>query len=75
MFTAKLDRAAWNTKPSWYMVSANDQIIPPDVERTYAKRMKATTVEVAGSHVAFISHPEEAAHLIERAAKSAGGAN
>jgi hypothetical protein len=47
-------------------------MIPPDVERTYARRMKATTQEVAGSHVAFISHPEVAAHLIEEAAKGAG---
>ena len=38
----------------------------------YAKRMKATTEEVAGSHVAFISHPDVAAHIIEEAAKGAG---
>jgi pimeloyl-ACP methyl ester carboxylesterase len=63
--------AAWKTKPTWYLVSANDQIIPPDVERTYAKRMKAVTQEVAASHVAYVSHPEVVAHLIEDAAKGA----
>ena len=72
VFTAPLKNAAWKSKPSWYLVSANDQIIPPDVERTYAKRMKATTVEVAGSHVAYVSHPDVAAKLIEDAAKGAG---
>jgi hypothetical protein len=41
----------------------------------YAKRMKAVTEEVAGSHVAFVSHPDVAAHLIEEAAKDAGGPN
>jgi hypothetical protein len=46
-------------------------VIPPDVERTYAKRVKATTEEVAGSHVAFISHPDVAASIIEEAAKGA----
>jgi hypothetical protein len=47
-------------------------VIPPDVERTYAKRMKATTEEVAGSHVAFISHPDIDAHIIEEAAIGTG---
>jgi pimeloyl-ACP methyl ester carboxylesterase len=75
VFAAPITHPAWRTKPSWYLVSANDQVIPPDVERMYAKRMKAVTVEVAGSHVAFISHPDVAARLIEDAAKGAGGAN
>jgi len=72
VFTLPITNPAWKLKPSWYLVSANDQVIPPDVERMYAKRMKATTEEVAGSHVAFISHPDVAAHLIEEAAKRAG---
>ena len=65
---------AWKTKPAWYLISSNDQIIPPDLERMYARRMKATTREVAGSHVAFISHPDVAAHIIEDAARGAGAA-
>jgi pimeloyl-ACP methyl ester carboxylesterase len=73
VFGAPITNPAWKTKPSWYLVSSNDMIIPPDVERMYAKRMKAVTEEVAGSHVAFISHPDVAAHLIEDAAKGAGG--
>lgn len=75
VFGAPVTNPAWKTKPSWYLVSSNDMIIPPDVERMYAKRMKAVTVEVAGSHVAFISHPDVAAHLIEDAAKGVGGPN
>jgi pimeloyl-ACP methyl ester carboxylesterase len=72
VFAAPMTHPAWKTKPSWYLVSAKDQVIPPDVERMYAKRMKATTREVDGSHVAFISHPDVAARLIEDAAKAAG---
>lgn len=72
-FAAAITNPAWKTKPNWYLVSSNDMIIPPDVERMYAKRMKATTEEVAGSHVAFVSHPDAAAHIIEEAAKGAGG--
>jgi pimeloyl-ACP methyl ester carboxylesterase len=73
VFSAAITQPAWRTKPSWYLVSSNDQIIPPDVERMYARRMKATTQEVAGSHVAYVSHPDVAAHIIEDAAKGAGG--
>ena len=69
--TTPLKHAAWRTKPSWYLVSKDDQIIPPDLERTMAKRAKSVTEEVSGSHVAFITHPDVAAHLIEEAAKGA----
>ncbi len=68
---APVTTAAWKTKPSWYQVSSNDQIIPPAAERMMAARAKATTTEVAGSHVAFISHPEVTAKLIEAAAEGA----
>ena len=63
--------AAWKSKPTWYLVAADDKIIPPDVERMYATRMKAVTREVASSHVAYVSHPVETAKLIEDAAKGA----
>jgi hypothetical protein len=36
-----------------------------------AKRANAKTVEVNSSHVAYMSHPKEAANLIEEAATSA----
>src|SRR3984957_9281069 len=59
---------AWKSLPSWFMVAANDEAIPPDAERLFAKRMGATTVEVASSHVAMVSHPEDVVRLIEAAA-------
>src|SRR5437588_11001937 len=34
---------AWKSVPSWYLVAADDQAIPPDAERLFAKRMGATT--------------------------------
>jgi pimeloyl-ACP methyl ester carboxylesterase len=61
---------AWKSKPSWYLVSTEDQIIPPAGGRLMAKRAGATLVEVKGSHVAFISHPEAAAKIIEQAAEA-----
>jgi pimeloyl-ACP methyl ester carboxylesterase len=67
---APMTMAAWKTKPSWYLVSTEDQIIPPDAERLMAKRAGSTVAEVKGSHVAFISQPEATAKLIEQAAKT-----
>ena len=52
---------AWKSLPTWYLVAANDEAIPPDAERQFAARMGATTVEVAASHVAMVSHPGEVA--------------
>jgi pimeloyl-ACP methyl ester carboxylesterase len=61
---------AWKSHPSWFLVAADDQAIPPDAERQFAKRMGATTVEVPTGHVAMVSHPDEVAQLIETAAKT-----
>jgi pimeloyl-ACP methyl ester carboxylesterase len=60
---------AWKSLPSWYLVAANDEAIPPPAERQFAARMGATTVEVSSSHVAMVSHPGDVAELIETAAK------
>ena len=59
---------AWKSLPSWYMVAVDDQALPPDAERMFAKRMGATVVEVPSSHLAMVSHPEEVARLTEAAA-------
>jgi pimeloyl-ACP methyl ester carboxylesterase len=45
-FTTPLSKAAWKTKPSWYVVSAQDRMIPPDAERFMAKRAGAKTSEI-----------------------------
>jgi pimeloyl-ACP methyl ester carboxylesterase len=59
---------AWKTIPSWYLVANNDQAIPPATERFMAKRAGATTVAIASSHVAMISHPAVVTGLILEAA-------
>jgi pimeloyl-ACP methyl ester carboxylesterase len=70
-FTHKVTKPAWKTKPTWYMVATADRSINPEQERMMAKRAHATTVEVNASHVAYMSHPKEAAKLIEDAAAHA----
>src|SRR3954463_2895145 len=50
--------AAWKTLPSWAVVGTEDRIIPPDTQRHMAERAGATVVEVAGSPVSMVSHPQ-----------------
>jgi len=70
-FSAKTTVAAWSQKPSYAVVSLEDRMINPDLERFMAGRAKSQTIELRGSHAIFISHPNEIAALIERAAKAA----
>ncbi len=63
---------AWKSLPSWYLVAKNDEAIPPDAERLFAQRMGATTVEIASSHVAMVSHPDDVVKLIKDAARAVG---
>ena len=61
---------AWKSRPSWYLVTADDHMIPPPAQRQMATRAGATVVETAGSHAVYISNPQVVADLIERAAHS-----
>jgi pimeloyl-ACP methyl ester carboxylesterase len=60
----KTTHAAWRSKPSWYVVSAEDRTINPDIERFMAKRMGAKTIEVNASHLSLISQPEVITNVI-----------
>ena len=73
-FEDVMGEPAWKSLPSWYLVATNDEAIPPDAERSFAKRMGATTIEVPASHVAMVSQPNEVVQLIEAAAAAIGGA-
>ena len=65
-FTEKCT-AAGGRGPSWFLVSEHDNAIPPDAERFFAERMKATTEEINGSHCAFISQPVAVVNFIKKA--------
>jgi pimeloyl-ACP methyl ester carboxylesterase len=70
IFDTQCPEAAWKSIPSWYLVAAEDHAINPDLERFFAKRMKAATSEVKASHVAFLSQPKAAVDVIEAAARA-----
>jgi pimeloyl-ACP methyl ester carboxylesterase len=66
---------AWKSLPSWYLVAEDDQAIPPEAERHFAKRMGATTVALACGHLAMVSHPDEVTQLIRTAAEAVQAAD
>jgi pimeloyl-ACP methyl ester carboxylesterase len=61
---------AWKSCPSWFLVAEDDQAIPPEAERQFAKRMGAVTVAIPAGHLAMVSHPDDVAQLIETAAEA-----
>jgi pimeloyl-ACP methyl ester carboxylesterase len=68
-----ITRPAWRTKPSWYMVSTEDRMIPPVAQRAMSKRAGSTVVEVKGSHAVYVSQPNAVARFIEEAATGSLG--
>jgi pimeloyl-ACP methyl ester carboxylesterase len=65
----KVTKAAWHTKPVTYIVGTNDHMIPAALERAFAKKLNATTVELPTSHVAMLSKPDDVAAAIIAAAE------
>jgi pimeloyl-ACP methyl ester carboxylesterase len=63
-------QTAWKTIPSWYLVASNDRVIPPEAERSMARRAGSTTVEIPSSHAAMVSNPDTVANLIRSAANA-----
>lgn len=59
---------AWKSKPSWYLVTTEDHMIPPPAQEMMAKRAGSTVVETRGSHAIYVSKPEVVAKIIEQAA-------
>jgi len=58
LFEQKLDGTAWRSKPSWYILATNDGAVHPELQRFLAKRMGATTHEVASRHVPMLPTPD-----------------
>ena len=67
IFADTITTAAWKTKPSWYIVSENDRMIQPDLEKAMAATIKATITSLSTSHVPMLSKPDDVAKVIEDA--------
>jgi pimeloyl-ACP methyl ester carboxylesterase len=71
-FGAPVGAPAWQSKPSWFLVSTDDRLINPELQRFVAKRMGATVTSVPSSHASLVSHPEEVTNVITEAAAHIG---
>ena len=60
--------AAWRIKPSRYLLTTQDRMIPPPAQRAMAERTGATITEVPASHAVYVSQPQAVASLIKQAA-------
>jgi pimeloyl-ACP methyl ester carboxylesterase len=61
---------AWRTKPSWYLLTTDDRMIPSAQQRAMAERAKAVVTETPGNHAIYVSQPAVVAQLIKQAASA-----
>ena len=61
---------AWRNKPSWYLLTTEDRMIPPPAQQMMSGRAGSTVEEVAASHSVYVSQPEAVAAIIEKAASA-----
>jgi pimeloyl-ACP methyl ester carboxylesterase len=67
-----IKKAAWRTKPNWFVVAENDRSISPDQQRSTAERMKAMILSLPTSHLPMLSQPQKVADFVIEAAASFG---
>ncbi|MDD9727127.1 alpha/beta hydrolase [Roseovarius sp. SK2] len=73
IFGTPVKHAAWKEKPSWAVIATEDKAIDPKLLRHTADRIGAVSVDVPGSHVVFLTKPDEVADVIDEAARASGG--
>ncbi|WP_204562118.1 alpha/beta fold hydrolase [Azospirillum palustre] len=72
-FGDKVTQAAWESRPNWYIVSADDRVVSVELEREFARRMGARTTELQASHLSLLSRPDAVAAVILEAVHSVAG--
>jgi pimeloyl-ACP methyl ester carboxylesterase len=68
-FDEKVSVAAWKTKPSYFIVAANDRMMATDLQLSMAKKIGAKTTILKTSHAPMLSQPQQVADVILEAAK------
>jgi hypothetical protein len=66
----QVSEPAWRAKPSWYLITTDDKMIPPAAQRTMSGRAGSTTAEVAASHSVYVSQPAAGCACIKQAASA-----
>lgn len=70
LFSQPVPGAAWKSKPTYYIVGANDRTVQPELQRFVASRMKAKITELQSSHVPMLSQPQRVYEVIRDAANA-----
>jgi pimeloyl-ACP methyl ester carboxylesterase len=63
--------AAWKDKPTWYLASDADHVVPFALQEMMFKRAGSTVEILPGGHLAFIAHADKTVAMIEAAAEAA----
>jgi pimeloyl-ACP methyl ester carboxylesterase len=70
VFDDRLSHAAYESKPSWFVLTKADGAIPPAVQKAMATGIKARITELDGNHVIMWTKPRQVADVIIAAANS-----
>ena len=63
-----ISEASWRIRPTWYLLTTEDRMIPPSAQRAMAERTGATVTEAPAGHSVYVSQPQAVASLIKKAA-------
>ncbi|MEF9956015.1 MAG: alpha/beta hydrolase [Acinetobacter sp.] len=67
-FEEKAKAAAWEVKPSSYIISEHDGMLQPELQKKMAARISAKITTLNASHVPHLSQPAEVVKVIIEAA-------
>jgi pimeloyl-ACP methyl ester carboxylesterase len=65
-----VSEAAWRNKPSWYLITTEDRMIPPQAQREMSGRAGMTVEEAGASHSVYVSQPGAVAEIVKQAANA-----
>src|SRR3954470_20676376 len=63
-----ISEAAWGKKPSWYLITTEDRMIPPQAQREMSGRAGSAVEEAVASHSVYVSQPRVVAEIVRKAA-------
>jgi pimeloyl-ACP methyl ester carboxylesterase len=63
-----ISEAAWHNKPSWYLITTDDRMIPPSAQEQMSGRAGSTIEEADASHSVYVSQPAAVADIVKEAA-------
>ena len=69
LFASRTTVAAWQSRPTSYLVTTEDRTTAPELQRFVAERMGARTVEIPSGHLSMVTHPDRVARFLVAAAR------